>query len=206
MDEVADLLNRAAGKNTWDARQARSILGRGGALVKLGERWFTTRSRLGHLMAQGRLSGTDGYAGKTATAATVQRMVLDSRVYTAERFKAQVLALVCATPDIDVAAYNDPYLGDTPAGTVRTAEACTALRAWDDTDNSVGFWAIGTNLSYDHATHTLSAAGSGSGTVTGVGLVQPAAGITVTSNTSNPIISAGTFTLTAVAFAKRAQV
>jgi hypothetical protein len=46
MDEVADLLNRAAGKNTWDARQARAILGRGGALVKLGERWFTTRRRL----------------------------------------------------------------------------------------------------------------------------------------------------------------
>ena len=99
------------------------------------ETGFTTRSRLGHLMAQARLSGTDGYAGRTATAATVRQMVLDSRVYTAERFKAQVLALVCAVPRIDVAAANDPYLGDTPAGTVQTAEACAALRAWDDTDN-----------------------------------------------------------------------
>jgi len=27
---------------------------------------------------------------------------------------------------------------------------------WDDTDNSIGFWTIGTGLSYDHSTHTLS--------------------------------------------------
>jgi hypothetical protein len=31
------------------------------------------------------------------------------------------------------------------------------IMGWDDTDNSVGFWTVGSNLSYDHATHTLSA-------------------------------------------------
>lgn len=36
------------------------------------------------------------------------------------------------------------------------------IMAWDDTDNSVGFWTLGSNLSYDHATHTLSATGGGS--------------------------------------------
>lgn len=30
------------------------------------------------------------------------------------------------------------------------------ILAWDDTDNSVGFWTLGAGLSYDHVTHTLS--------------------------------------------------
>lgn len=34
------------------------------------------------------------------------------------------------------------------------------LWGWDDTDNSIGFWTIGSGLSYDHGTHTISAAGS----------------------------------------------
>jgi hypothetical protein len=33
------------------------------------------------------------------------------------------------------------------------------LWGWDDTDNSIGFWTIGTGLSYDHASHTLSSDG-----------------------------------------------
>ncbi len=31
------------------------------------------------------------------------------------------------------------------------------LLGWDDTDNSVGFWTLGSGLSYDHGTHTISA-------------------------------------------------
>lgn len=46
MDEVADLLNAAAGKNVWDARQARTTLAKAKALVRIGERWYTTRQRL----------------------------------------------------------------------------------------------------------------------------------------------------------------
>lgn len=34
------------------------------------------------------------------------------------------------------------------------------LWGWDDTDNSIGFWTIGSGLSYDHSTHTLSSTGS----------------------------------------------
>lgn len=30
------------------------------------------------------------------------------------------------------------------------------LMGWDDTDNSVGFWTLGSGLSYDHASHTIS--------------------------------------------------
>lgn len=30
------------------------------------------------------------------------------------------------------------------------------VMGWDDTDNSVGFWTLGSGLSYDHASHTLS--------------------------------------------------
>jgi hypothetical protein len=35
--------------------------------------------------------------------------------------------------------------------------------AWDDTDNTVGFWSVGSGLSYNHATHTLSATGGSGG-------------------------------------------
>jgi len=40
------------------------------------------------------------------------------------------------------------------------------LMGWDDTDGLTKFLTIGTNLSYDHATHTLSASGGG-GAATG---------------------------------------
>lgn len=39
------------------------------------------------------------------------------------------------------------------------------LIGWDDTDNAVGWFTIGTNLTYDHATHTLNATGGGVSTV-----------------------------------------
>jgi hypothetical protein len=35
------------------------------------------------------------------------------------------------------------------------------LWGWDDTDNAIKFITIGTNLSYDHSTHTLSSTGGG---------------------------------------------
>jgi len=79
----------------------------------------TLRTRLGHTMAQQRLAGTDGYAGTQATSAIVRQMVLNSRVYSAERFKDQALDIVCtAGPGTDAAA------------------ACAALRAWDNTGNA----------------------------------------------------------------------
>lgn len=41
------------------------------------------------------------------------------------------------------------------------------LLGWDDTDNGYKFFVIGTGLTYTHATHTLSASGSGTGDVAG---------------------------------------
>lgn len=41
------------------------------------------------------------------------------------------------------------------------------LLGWDDTDNGYRYFTLGSGLSYDHATHTLSVIASGSGDVTG---------------------------------------
>ena len=94
------------------------------------------RTRLGHSMALARLDGTDGYAGKQASSEIVRQMVLNSRVFTAERFKTQALDLVCAQPQISVAA--DALTGDSfsPPRAVDVGAACTVLRAWDNTGNA----------------------------------------------------------------------
>ncbi|RZL98891.1 MAG: penicillin acylase family protein [Variovorax sp.] len=91
-----------------------------------GTQALTLRTRLGHQMALQRLAGTDGYPGNQAGSAVVRQMVLDSRVFSAERFKTQALNLVCTTPQIAVAG----------AGSVDVTAACTALRAWDDTGSA----------------------------------------------------------------------
>ncbi len=46
-------------------------------------------------------------------------------------------------------------------GSNLTDPAANKLWGWDDTDNSIGFWTIGSGLSYDHSTHTISSTGSG---------------------------------------------
>jgi acyl-homoserine-lactone acylase len=86
----------------------------------------TLRTRLGHTMAQERLAGTDGYAGNKATSEIVRQMVLNSRVFSAERFKTQALDLVCKSPSIALTA----------GGSVDVTAACTALRAWDNAGNT----------------------------------------------------------------------
>jgi acyl-homoserine-lactone acylase len=93
------------------------------------------RTRLGHTMALERLAGTDGYSGKQASSEIVRQMVLNSRVFSAERFKTQALDMVCATPLISVAA--DPLTKQTfsPAKSVDVAAACSTLRAWNNTGN-----------------------------------------------------------------------
>ncbi len=80
----------------------------------------TLRTRLGHTMALERLAGTDGYSGNKASSAIVRQMVLNSRMYAAERFKAQALQLVCAAPSI---------------GGTDVSAACAALAAWDNKGN-----------------------------------------------------------------------
>ena len=76
------------------------------------------RTRLGHTMALERLAGSDGYAGKQASSSIVRQMVLNNRVFSAERFKTQVLNLVCNSPSADIAS------------------ACSALAAWDNRGNA----------------------------------------------------------------------
>jgi len=42
------------------------------------------------------------------------------------------------------------------------------ILAWDDTDNANGYWTLGTGLSYDHSTHTLSGSSGATHAVTWV--------------------------------------
>lgn len=51
-------------------------------------------------------------------------------------------------------------------GAVLSDPNANKLLGWDDTDNASCFIAIGANLSYDNATHTLSASGGASGATT----------------------------------------
>jgi len=69
---------------------------------------------------------------------------------------------------------TDVALADGGTGSSLSDPGANRLWGWDDTDNAIAFITIGTNLSYDHATHTLSASGGVSsvtltGDVTGTG-------------------------------------
>jgi acyl-homoserine-lactone acylase len=93
------------------------------------------RTQLGHTMALQRLDGTDGYAGKLASSDIVRQMVLNSRVLSAERFKAQALEMACAQPQIAVTGDTRTKETFSPARTVDVTAACAALQAWDNTGN-----------------------------------------------------------------------
>ena len=74
-----------------------------------------------------------------------------------------------------------------------TAPLATSLLGYDTTDGSSEFLTIGSGLSYNHSTHTLSATGgSGSGTVTSVDGSGGTTGLTLTGG---PITTSGTLTL-----------
>jgi acyl-homoserine-lactone acylase len=81
----------------------------------------TLRTRMGHTMALERLAGTDGYAGNKATSAVVREMVLGSRVFSAERFKDEVLDLICT-----------PAQWTVNGAAVDAAQACAVLAAWNN--------------------------------------------------------------------------
>ncbi len=113
------------------------------------------------------------------------------------------------TPAIDISASYVGQTSITTLGTISTGvwggtvislasggtgsnlndPGANKILAWDDTDNTIGFWAIGSGLSYDHTTHTLSASGGG-GTVTDF-IFTDANGFdgTVTLSTSTPTLS-----------------
>lgn len=70
------------------------------------------RTRLGHLLVRDRLSGADGYAGRTVTAPILAQWVLNSRNFSAELLRGDILAKVCPTA-LDL------------------TDACAVLLAWD---------------------------------------------------------------------------
>ncbi|AVP58403.1 penicillin acylase family protein [Pulveribacter suum] len=98
----------------WLANATAPLTGYPGIFGPAGTSAQTLRTRLGHTMALERLAGTDGYPGNQATSAIVRQMVLNSRVFSAERFKDEILALVCDASN---------------------AAACGALRQWDNHGN-----------------------------------------------------------------------
>ncbi|WP_237385095.1 penicillin acylase family protein [Xenorhabdus sp. Sc-CR9] len=90
------------------------------------------RTRLGHIMVQERLQGRDQYPGKFINTEILQKMVLNSRVLTAELFKAQLLEKACHSPLVDV--QHDPLNDITYSSPkrVNVTTACHILKAWDN--------------------------------------------------------------------------
>ncbi|KTT22157.1 penicillin acylase family protein [Pseudacidovorax intermedius] len=120
----------------WLANPDAPLTGFPAIIGPAGTEAQTLRTRLGHLMARARLAGTDGYSGNRATPDIVQRMVLNSRVLSAELVKDQALALACTSPTT-VSVTADAATGQSysPARTVDIAAACDQLRNWDSTGN-----------------------------------------------------------------------
>lgn len=118
----------------WSTNPKALLTGYPDILGDAGTASLSLRTRLGHTMAQGRLDGTDGYPGNKATSDIVKQMVLNSRVLSAELFKAQALPLVCASAQITLG--SDPENGETfPPQSVDTRSACSILKAWDNSGN-----------------------------------------------------------------------
>lgn len=74
------------------------------------------RTRMGHTLVRERLTGTDGLNGNKASSDNIREIVLNSRVYSAELLKDEILASVC-----DLAA---------PAA---EQQACAVLASWNNT-------------------------------------------------------------------------
>ncbi|MCX7217520.1 MAG: penicillin acylase family protein [Burkholderiales bacterium] len=118
----------------WSTNPKQLMSGYPDIMGDTGNFSLSMRTRLGHLMAQGRLDGQDGYPGNKASIQTLKLMVLNSRALTAELFKSQAIALVCASAQINL--YSDPETGQSfPGIAVDVRAACAALRAWDNTGN-----------------------------------------------------------------------
>lgn len=91
-----------------------------------------------------------------------------------------------ASGTVYVTGGTDVSLADGGTGASLVDPGANTLMGWDDTDNAVSFWTLGSGLSYDHSTHTLSATGGSSawllasgGTLTGAN--------TITGTTTNTI-------------------
>ncbi len=100
----------------WLSNPAAPLTGFPAIMGPAGTEAVSLRTRLGHKIAQDRLAGADGQAGRTASVDTIQTVVLNNRVLSAELFKDQALGIVCTNP-----------------AQAAAVQACAALRAWDNT-------------------------------------------------------------------------
>jgi acyl-homoserine-lactone acylase len=116
----------------WLPNTASPLTGFPDVLGPAGTSSISFRTRLAHLLVQGRLAGTDGYAGNKPTSEIVRAMVLNSRTLTSELFRDQAVAMFCAPPTAFTVS-GDPATGETfsPARNVDPTEACAVLQAWD---------------------------------------------------------------------------
>lgn len=118
----------------WSTNPKALLTGYPDIMGDAGKYSLSMRTRLGHMLAQGRLAGSDGYPGNKGSMDSLKQMVLNSRALTAELFKAQALPLVCAAAAISFS--GDPETGESfPAQTVDVRAACAALRVWDNNGN-----------------------------------------------------------------------
>ncbi|SEF30725.1 penicillin acylase family protein [Variovorax sp. NFACC27] len=115
----------------WLANPKAPMTGYPAIMGPAGTEAVSFRTRMGNLLAQGRIDGSDSYGAKGATPDTVKRMVLDSRVLTAELFKADVLPVVCDGSPIAVS--KDPLTNEAIGPSIDVGAACTALSAWNGT-------------------------------------------------------------------------
>jgi hypothetical protein len=83
----------------------------------------------------------------------------------------------------------------TPTQSLHVTGNARVTGAYYDSNNDPGTAGQVLSSTVTGTDWVAAASGSGSGTVTSIGLTQPASGITVTSSGTNPITTAGTFTL-----------
>jgi hypothetical protein len=83
----------------------------------------------------------------------------------------------------------------TPTQSLHVTGNARVTGAYYDSNNDPGTSGQVLSSTVTGTDWVAAASGSGSGTVTSIGLTQPASGITVTSSGTNPITTAGTFTL-----------
>ncbi len=100
----------------------------------------------------------------TDASASFYMLITTSSVYTAARTLTLVTGDAARTLTINgsgtlyMTGGTDVALADGGTGSSLVDPAANKIMGWDDTDNTVGFWTVGSGLTYTHATHTLSAA------------------------------------------------
>lgn len=79
-------------------------------------------------------------------------------------FQSDIVTIINTDISIQI-DLTTQVMGILPLANGGTGEALSdpgydAIMGWDNTDNAVSFWHIGTGLSYNHSTHTISATGT----------------------------------------------